>query len=131
MTTEEILNIINAYKEGKTIEYRMKFNLDIYKDPLYYWDTIPSNTEYDWNFAMYEYRIKEEPKLRPYKNAQEFFKAMKEHGPAISNSFIVIRATNDGIYYYSAVAEKILFLGYSSLVTFKWQDGTPCGIEEK
>lgn len=130
MKTEEILNIINAYKGGKTIEYRMKFDLDMHKNPFYDWDTVPSNANYNWNFAMYEYRIKGESTIRPYKNSKEFFQAMKEHGPAISNGFIVVRATNDGIYYYSMIAEKILFMGYSDLVTLKWQDGTPCCIKE-
>lgn len=130
MTTEEILNIINAYKEGKTIEYRFKFDFNDPVNRSYTWDTVPSHADYNWNFAMYEYRIKKEPKLRSYKNAQEFFQAMKEHSPSIDNRFISLRADNTGIYVYTMITNEIYLLKYSELVCLKWQDGTPCGILE-
>lgn len=131
MKTEEILNIINAHKEGKTIEYRFKVDLDKPSNRSNEWAyEVPSNEDYNWNFAMYDYRIKEEPKTRPYGDEYEFFKAMKEHGPSIDNRFIPIRADEIGIYFYSSgISDDIDLLKYSDLVCFKWQDGTPCSIQ--
>lgn len=133
MTTEEILKIINAYKEGKTIECRLKVDLDMHKNPFYDWDTVPSNADYNWNFAMYEYRIKEDPKLRPYKSAEEFFQAIKEHGPYyipkdLKNKeyMLPINVLNNGFRTYHGS-----YLQYEEFAQLcKWQDGTPCGILE-
>lgn len=74
MTREEakvLLPIIQAYAEGKAIESRC-----IKGDKsLWYDDEDPS---FDNDF---EYRLKPEPKYRPFTNAEECWNEMQKHQP--------------------------------------------------
>ena len=66
-----LLHIIQAYAEGNAIESRC-----IKGDKsLWYDDEDPS---FDNDF---EYRIKPEPKYRPFKNAEECWQEMQKHKP--------------------------------------------------
>ena len=73
---------------------------------------------------------------RPYKNAEEFLQAWKEHGPffKIKNRDIYysVSSFDDKMVFYSDwAAQKIDFSGddYEDfLETAVWSDGTPCGI---
>lgn len=66
-----LLPIIQAYAEGNAIESRC-----IKGDKsLWYDDEDPS---FDNDF---EYRIKPEPKYRPFKNAEECWQEMQKHHP--------------------------------------------------
>ena len=68
---KELLLIIQAYAEGKTIQSRC-----IKGDKsLWYDDEDPS---FDDDF---EYRIKPEPKFRPFNNKEECWKEMLQHNP--------------------------------------------------
>lgn len=67
----ELLTIIQAYAEGKAIESRcIKGDTSLWYD-----DKDPS---FDDDF---EYRIKSEPKFRPFKNAEECWSEMQKHQP--------------------------------------------------
>ena len=67
----ELLPIIQAYAEGKAIESRcIKGDTSLWYD-----DKDPS---FDNDF---EYRIKPEPKFRPFKDAEECWQEMKKHQP--------------------------------------------------
>ena len=66
-----LLPIIQAYAEGKAIESRcIKGDTSLWYD-----DKDPS---FDDDF---EYRIKPEPKFRPFKNAEECWQEMQKHKP--------------------------------------------------
>ena len=66
-----LLPIIQAYAEGKAIESRcIKGDTSLWYD-----DKDPS---YDDDF---EYRIKSEPKYRPFKDAEECWNEMQKHQP--------------------------------------------------
>ena len=66
-----LLPIIQAYAEGKAIESRcIKGDTSLWYD-----DKDPS---FDDDF---EYRIKPEPKFRPFKNAEECWHEMQKHQP--------------------------------------------------
>ena len=66
-----LLPIIQAYAEGKAIESRcIKGDTSLWYD-----DKDPS---FDNDF---EYRIKPEPKFRPFKNAEECWSEMQKHQP--------------------------------------------------
>ena len=68
---KELIPIIQAFAEGKEIESRC-----IKGDKsLWYDDEDPS---FDNDF---EYRIKPEPKYRPFKNAEECWQEMQKHKP--------------------------------------------------
>lgn len=66
-----LLPIIQAYAEGKTIESRCVKG----DKSLWYNDEDPS---FDDDF---EYRIKSEPKFRPFKDAEECWEEMQKHQP--------------------------------------------------
>ena len=68
---KSLLPIIQAYAEGKAIESRcIKGDTSLWYD-----DKDPS---FDDDF---EYRIKPEPKFRPFKNAEECWQEMQKHKP--------------------------------------------------
>lgn len=134
MTTEEMIEVMKAYTEGKHVEYRGTKN-----DP---WrEAIP---RWDWN--NFEYRIKpekEEPKYRPYKDLEEFKKdIVRKYGGSTFENIIetrniwlkdkyteymgqIARLDNEHICvdcnYY---AWRTLFDNYTYL------DGTPFGVKE-
>lgn len=76
-----------------------------------------------WNNT--EYRIKPEPKYRPFKNAEECWAEMQKHQPfgwtkligAIEYSFIT--DVDDNTNYSGAIKE------------YTFADGTPFGIKEE
>lgn len=69
---KELLPIIQAFAEGKTIQIRK------YGEESYY-DSTKSNL----NFALdcYSYRVKPEPQYRPFKDADECWQEMLKHQP--------------------------------------------------
>ena len=75
MTREEaknLLPIIQEYSEGKTIQSRC-FTEEM---PLWWDDDDPT-----FNVNDFDYRIKPEPKYRPFANAEECIEEMKKHVP--------------------------------------------------
>lgn len=67
--TAERIKIMQAYVDGKRIQYA--------EDDTDVWHNID---EPDWH-SDYEYRIKPEPKCRPFKNADECWQEMLKHQP--------------------------------------------------
>lgn len=134
-TIEEMISVMQAYADGKKIEYKLS-NGDCYP-----WRTT---NEPDWEWRSYDYRVKPEPpkkKIVPYESAEEFLAAMKEHGP-----FIKLHCKSDGWFSYMAVLnidnDKTAWLnnhdcGSEDGTTFDeltderytWQDGTRVGKE--
>lgn len=60
---KELLPIIQAFAEGKTIQVKSS-------DGLWY-GREGENCEFNFNADPQEYRIKSEPKYRPFANAEE------------------------------------------------------------
>lgn len=134
-TTEEMIEVMKAYQNGKEIEVRL---------PNGHWVEA---TEPTWNWGNADYRVKEEPKYRPYNNIEELFKdwAEKTHSiPATMEKYvrplIWVKNKYDGNYY-----ERLITLYYSNgkikigkqifsledfFYHFTFLDGSPCGIEE-
>lgn len=67
--TAERIKIMQAYVDGKRIQYA--------EDDTDVWHNID---EPDWH-SDYEYRIKPEPKYRPFKDADECWQEMLKHQP--------------------------------------------------
>ena len=67
---KELLPIMQAYAEGKTIQFRENINN--------MWETIirPS-----FNKSPSAYRIKPEPRYRPFKTQEECWNEMQKHQP--------------------------------------------------
>ncbi len=121
---KKLLPIIQAYAEGKAIESRC-----IKGDKsLWYDDEDPS---FDNDF---EYRLKPEPKYRPFKDAKECWEEMQKHQPfgwIISpigevNSLIIF---NEGIVIGDRNNGVIGFVTATDLFKIKFADGTPFGVK--
>ena len=119
---KEFYPILQAFAEGKAIECRTKPSA-LSKS----WQGMNDWTEIKeigyWNNI--EYRIKPEPKYRPFKDAEECWNEMQKHQPIgytkligeIEYSFIT--DVNDSINYSGAIKE------------YTFADGTPFGIKEE
>lgn len=108
-----LLPIIKAYAEGKSIESRC-----IKGDKSLWYDDEDLSFDDDL-----EYRIKPEPKFRPFKNAEECWQEMMKHQPF-------------GWVKTDSVYEPILHVNECDdfNATFKYStfaDGTPFGIKEE
>ena len=114
MTREEmkdLLPIMQAFAEGKTIEYSSDGDLWIETDTP------------DWCSNKF-YRIKQEPKYRPFKTKEECWNEMLKHQP-----FGWLR-DEDGDYILPAtVGNKSDFI--FRFKVYKFTDGTPFGIKEE
>ena len=115
---KDLLPIIQAFAEGKTIEFRNKS----FKE----WTEI-ENPSFDPTIT--NYRIKPEPKYRPFKDAEECWQEMLKHKPfgwvkdKKTNEYELIKrvAPKDGVIdQYTHLFERCVFA-----------DGTPFGIKEK
>ena len=122
MTREEakqMLPIIQAYAEGKTIQFLDGGKwLDVY--------------ETDFHESTYKYRIKPEPKYRPFRTQEECWKEMNKHHP-----FGWVRSTmSDDLYLIESISDEInynrTFASYNeSFEWVKFADGTPFGVMEE
>ena len=126
MTREEVkemLPVLQAFAEGKTIESRC-----IKGDKsLWYDDEDPS---FDDDF---EYRIKTEPKYRPFANAEECWVEMCKHHP-----FGWVKTKQGTHRLIVLIDEERLMAGaqniewsYRTLFNekFTFVDGTPFGVK--
>lgn len=137
---KEYLPIMQAYAEGKKIQVK-RTNGNWETDCSFCFDLPPNN-----------YRIKSEPKYRPFKTQEECWNEMLKHQP-----FGWIYSKNDGCYYciisvdehkielspdmypHSETTPKEYYLenSYVDFVTaledyeYTFADGIPFGIKEE
>ena len=130
MTRQEVKQLLPiwiAFAEGKAIECRTK--------PCTISTSIPNEwtemKEIDfWNCV--EYRIKPEPKYRPFKDAEECWQEMLKHEP-----FGWVKTKDKGIrLYIVGLNQKRAFtqVGHNydeAIDEFTFSDGTPFGILEE
>lgn len=111
---KDLLPIIQAFAEGKQIEKRDvgSFNCEWKETKL------PA-----FNPAVSDYRIKPEPKYRPFKNAEECWQEMLKHQP-----FGWVK-TDEGYEQVWHVNKGDDF--NATLKTCTFADGTPFGIKEE
>lgn len=109
---KELLPIIQAFVEGKTIEFRER--------GCTLWTESVSPI---FNFAIFEYRIKPSLKYRPFANAEECWQEMQKHQP-----FGWVK-TNEGYEQIWHVNKGNDF--NATLKTCTFADGTPFGIKEE
>ena len=125
MTREEakvLLPIIQAFAEGKVIECRTKPSaLNKSWQDMNKW-TEMKEIEF-WNNI--EYRIKPEPKYRPFANAEECWQEMQKHQPIGYTKLI-------GEIEYSFITDVDNTINYSDAIKeYTFADGTPFGIKEE
>ena len=126
--TKELLPIMQAFAEGKTIQFKTKDRP--------WFDLLDNNLEMR---EVFKYRIKPEPKYRPFKSQEECWNEMLKHQPfgwikGIEKQEKVhigrIFDTPDGVLITLSINEG---LNYSSSYLFNkytFADGTPFGIKE-
>lgn len=133
MTREEIkgyIPILQAWAEGKTIQCNVD---DIWRD-----------AEIDLDLSLGDiskYRIKPEPKYRPFKTTEECWQEMLKHQPfgwikpkenkeeivhigrilGVPNNFLITLSIDDGYNF----TNNYLFSAYT------FDDGAPFGIKEE
>lgn len=107
---KELLPIIQAFAEGRPIEYQDSYEKWIESDIMAF-DLSPEN-----------YRIKREPKYRPFANAEECWQEMKKHEPF---GWVKI---DEGYEQIRHVNKDTDFNATFKIYTFA--DGTPFGIKE-
>ena len=108
---KELLPIIQAFAEGRPIEYQDSYEKWIESD-IMACDLSPEN-----------YRIKREPKYRPFKDAEECWQEMQKHQP-----FGWVK-TDEGYEQIWHVNKGDNF--NATLKTCTFADGTPFGIKEE
>lgn len=125
MTTERMIEVMQAYADGEQIEY---FDKEEAK-----WLGCDPDCEPLWNWELFEYRAKPKATYRPYKNADEFLRAQLEHGMYLrekgSSCVVMPLAVND-FRVFSQWQLTVKDFPYENLLErFVWQDGTPCGVK--
>lgn len=129
---KEFYHILQAYAEGKVIETRTAPSTLKRKDTPKDW-TEMKEIEY-WNNT--EYRIKPEPKYRPFANAEECWAEMLKHQPfgwvksqiGEVNSLIIL-IDNEGLVIGDRNNGVIGFVTATDLFKIKFADGTPFGVK--
>ena len=130
-TIDEQIAVLQAYKEGKTIEHRYDNDYSGWTD----WYTVKEygGTPYNFNFANEEYRIAEEPKYRPFGeyDLPELMQSIRRHGEFVKAK------DKDKYYAITGFGSINLELGYNGSVSYEgllrgyvWaDDGSPCGVK--
>ena len=123
MKVSEQIAIMIAYQDLKTIEQK-RFDRNE-------WESIVYDENFQFNFAEYEYRIKQVPKYRPYESVDEAFKEAEKHGFWVKSKdkhslFFIdsFEAAGNGDVYVShchvgAFVEKFIW----------FDDCSPCGVK--
>ena len=127
MTKEKakyLAEVLKAYAEGKTIEVLLDGG----------WREVNLN-EYSLDAENEHYRIKKEPKYRPFRSAKECFDEMKKHQP-IGWMYLDKIWDNILVHITEIGARDIEFNScvYSFIEAFNkgftFADGQPFGIKE-
>ena len=119
---KELLPIIQAFTEGKTIQW---------KDGLGRWlDLSNEDAEVNFNDCPSHYRIKPEPKYRPFSTQEECWNEMHKHP-----DFGWLYYKEKG-YYVSidAMGDRVGMNGQKFVEAYSdytFTDGEPFGIKEK
>lgn len=117
---KELLPIIQAFAEGKTI---------LVQDDI---DWCYLGNESDFNLNPQRYRIKPEPKYRPFKDAEECWQEMQKHQP-----FGWLKHKTDNVYSFISKIDKdcccfaVNVYWAFILEKYTFADGTPFGIKEE
>lgn len=126
---KEFYPFLQAFAEGKIIETRRKQSAvkgtSVPNDwteikEIGYWDNI-------------EYRVKPEPKYRPFKDAEECWAEMQKHQPV---GFMKFKDTESGYYMLTSIARGVgvgindsLFSYDRVFDDYTFADGLPFGVK--
>lgn len=131
MTTQEKIEVMQAYEDGKTIQ-----SYDLEQDK---WVNCHNPT---WNWDTLDYRIKPESKYRPYKDTEEMIEDFKKRFnakvPPYAMPMIWVRnKTFKDCRLITVFRDKVVMIivsGEDMKELFKdytYLDGSPCGMKEE
>ena len=109
---KKLLPIIKAYSEGKKVQF---FN------DREEWE---DRERLSFDSETHKYRIKPEPKFRPFKNVEECWEEMQKHQP-----FGYIKYKDRNSYFPTGFGDNLDFDYLFKTYTFA--DGAPYGIKEE
>ena len=123
-TTKEMIEVMQAYEEGKQIQIKPSYTTE-WSDTNITW----------WNWSDFDYRVKPKKSYVPFETAEEFLTAYRKHGEFIEN-----KETGEKMNaYVDKNGIVILSTAFNCTYTFeslgtlfgyyKFSDGTPCGKE--
>ena len=123
---KKLLPIIQAFAEGKTI--LVQEDID--------WRYLSDDA--DFNLNPLRYRIKPEPKYRPFTNADECWQEMQKHQPfgwikdKQDGSYVLITNVNDDEDSGGMSINSNGGWNFGGLMdNYTFADGTPFGIKEE
>lgn len=125
---KEIMPILQAIAEGKTLQHRTLNDewIDTSVSSIDYIVTYPDN-----------YRIKPNPKYRPFANAKECWQEMQKHQP-FGWLFIedniprnILAINNRSIVLASFVKGYLIQSFKDAIDIYTFADGTPFGVKAK
>lgn len=113
---------MKAYEDGKPIEKKGQDDTE--------WKSIEYIEDYPFDFFCEQYRIKPEPKYRPFESIEEAFEEAKKHGfwvKEVSSGFLIL------IDSFSEDYGVVYIVGHKAaelLDDFVWvDDDSPCGVK--
>lgn len=123
-TVHEMIQIMQAYERGEWIEFQ-QYGRKWLEDKTWHDVQYPA-----WDWLHADYRIKPKPEFRPFKNAEEFLEAQKEHGIVTSTGELLFINSDNIVYIDGTEGLESGKCGFEYLFeNFKFADGTPCGKE--
>ena len=117
--TKELLPIMQAFAEGKIIQVWNNTWKDTTEDPYF--------------CGTNKYRIKPEPKYRPFKNQEECWNEMRKH---LDFGWVISKFSNI-IYHINVISDDHICVDETSLTyseifeNYIFTDGEPFGIKEE
>lgn len=126
---KEFYPIMQAFAEGRVIECRTKPSFIEGSDVPNDW-TEMKEIEF-WKHT--EYRIKPEPKYRPFKNAEECWQEMMKHQPF---GWVKMKGTESKYYMLKCIGSRVVIgldetpFSYKKVFEdYVFADGTPFGVK--
>lgn len=133
---KELLPIIQAYAEGKQIEIKTKEGKS--------WSTLEEDDIQYLDFKKCDFRIKPEPKYRPFRTVQECLSEMQKHQPfgwlKDKNKDSELRNIQALTEEMSTMTDRVYLRGIrlidgwhifeEAIEEYTFADGTPFGIKE-
>lgn len=117
----ELLPIIKAFSEGKVIQTSVKGKS---------WEDLGGNIAF---YTNDKYRIKPEPKYRPFKGAEECWQEIQNHQPF---GFVKFKDTESGYYMLTGISIGVgvgindsLFSYDRVFDDYTFADGLPFGVK--
>ena len=135
---KDLLPIIQAFAEGKTIQYQYTLSSPLIVTDNPSWKDVLPGESVDFNNRSSKYRIKPEPKYRPFIDNKECWNEMLKHQPFgwvrtmnAENDYYII----DGVLYSENIDCPVVTMAGESydykemLDIYLFADGTPFGIK--